>query len=118
MFTSPVTITYNAVPTDLHRVNNDNYASTYYGKDAANNRSFELVFSHRLPSNKNAGEGHNAALHVTTYDPSTGTSQKDSIYVNLQTDSVQDDTSLANAYAAAIAAITTVGVTGLIGRQS
>nr|UJQ85493.1 MAG: hypothetical protein 2 [Leviviridae sp.] len=117
MFTSPISLTYDGVATNLHRVNNDNYASTYYGKDSVNNRIFTLLFRHRLPKGKGLGEGHTATLNVERYD-TDGNLVKDTVFVTLQCDTAQDDAALEKAYNAAVAAMTTVTVSAFLGRQS
>jgi hypothetical protein len=113
----PLSITYNAVATNLNRVNQDNYGAVYYGESAAGER-LTFTVKHTIPARGASGESHLARLDVEQYTAGVLT-RTSSVWMAFRaSDAVQDQESMEDAAEALVAALTVANITKLVSRQS
>lgn len=119
--TDPAAVTYNAVATNINRINQDNFGSTFYAESAAGEK-MTLSFKHTIPGLGKDGESHLCRLDVEEYDVSDVLLRKTSAWLAIRTDGgIQDQTSAENAAKALLAYLSASSyavVTKLVGRQN
>lgn len=118
MLGTPVTVTYASESIDLHRINQDNYASTYFGKNAAGDAHLTLAIKHTIPARGGEGESHLVRLDVEHYASGVYVRTSSAWTVVKTSDNVQDDTSSANAAEVIEAFMGTASFASVLGRQS
>lgn len=69
MLTTPQTLTIGAVSYTLHRMNQDNYSSKYFGKAPDGLSQVTMTIAHTVPTKKGSGgESHLVRLDVEQFD--------------------------------------------------
>jgi hypothetical protein len=68
MLASPLNLSFDSETISMVRINQDNYASVYYGTSADGLRRLTLTFTHRLPKKGGTGESHGVNLDIERYD--------------------------------------------------
>lgn len=118
MLSSPISITYDGASVSMKRINQDNYSSEYYGKNAAGDAHLTLSVKHTIPARGDSGESHLIRLDVEHFDADGVYERTVSVWnVMKTTDGTQDDVALTDAQDALTALVPTID-DSVIGRES
>jgi hypothetical protein len=113
----PIALTYNAVATNLNRINQDNFGAVYYGESAAGER-ITLTVKHTIPPRGESGESHLARLDVEQYASGELVRTTSAWCVIKTGDAIQDQESSEDAAEALVAFLTAANITKVVSRQS
>jgi len=83
--TDPAAITWNAVATNLNRINQDGYGSVFFGEAAAGQKMTATV-KHTIPKSGEDGESHLFRLDVEEFDAGGILLRKNSAWLAIRTD--------------------------------
>nr|APG77005.1 hypothetical protein [Beihai levi-like virus 7] len=99
MLENTLSINYGAAAVTLTRVNQDNYASTYFGEEGQ--QKFTMNVKHTIPDRGLPGESHLVRLDVEHYDTNGVYLRTSSAWTVIKTfDSTQDSTACSDTVAA------------------
>lgn len=123
MLTTPITLDYAGASVTLHRINQDNNASKYYGKLADGVSSVTLTIQHTIPKKKGSpGEAHLVRFDVEHFDVAGVYQRTSTAWSVIRTnDGVQDDASsedVALALCTFLSANTAANLVAVLARRS
>lgn len=121
MLTSPISLTLGSDTLVLNRVNQDGYASTYFGR-IGSNTDVTMSVKHTFPKSRSVvgRESHLVRFDIEVFDGvSGGLIRKNSVWTVLQVDGGQQDSaSLKQAYELITEFMTSGNIDAILGRQS
>lgn len=118
MLDNTLTFDYAGASVTLDRINQDSYASEYFGE--ATDVKITLKISHTIPPRGGSGESHLVRLDVEHYDTEGTYVRTSSAWTVIKTFDNTQDSDASNDAATALVAVFGITdlVTDVIGRQS
>jgi hypothetical protein len=113
----PIVFAYNAVNTNLNRINQDNYGAVYYGESAAGER-ITLTVKHTIPPRGEPGESHLVRIDVEQYAAGVYVRTATAWAVIKTFDEVQDQEASEDVAEALVDFLTDGNITKVVSRQS
>lgn len=123
MLTSPQSLVIGADTISVNRINQDNYASQFFGTKADNTIRVTLTVQHTIPKkNGGSGESHMARVDAAYYDALGVYIRTSTVWMVLRTsDAAQNDTTSkdgAVALATWLTASTNANLLAILARRS